>query len=85
MVLMNPQQALKKHFGYDNFRGQQLAIIEKVLAGQHNLVIMPTGMGKSLCYQIPAVLMAGEKGDSNNEAKRPLTLVISPLIALMKD
>ena len=85
MVLMNPQQALKKHFGYDNFRGQQLAIIENVLAGQHNLVIMPTGMGKSLCYQIPAVLMAGEKGDSNNEAKRPLTLVISPLIALMKD
>ena len=92
MVLMNPQQALKKHFGHDDFRGQQLTIIEKVLAGQHTLVIMPTGMGKSVCYQIPAVLLANNTASEANVAnevvesnKAPLSLVISPLIALMKD
>jgi ATP-dependent DNA helicase RecQ len=91
MVGMNPKQALKKYFGYDEFRGQQQTIIERVLSDQHCLVIMPTGMGKSLCYQIPAILHAlvhrsssNEVGNSSNPS-RPLSLVISPLIALMKD
>jgi ATP-dependent DNA helicase RecQ len=70
---MDAQTTLKERFGFDQFRGRQGQIIDHVLAGNHALVLMPTGMGKSLCYQIPALL-----GDG-------LTLVISPLIALMKD
>ncbi|MDW5288695.1 DNA helicase RecQ [Formosa sp. PL04] len=64
---------LKKHFGYDEFRAQQQDIIEYVLEGNDALVIMPTGGGKSMCFQVPALLFEG------------LTLVVSPLIALMKD
>lgn len=68
-----PRHVLRSVFGFDSFRGHQESVIETVLAGQSALLLMPTGMGKSLCYQIPARLLPG------------LTLVISPLIALMKD
>ena len=73
MVSTNLNRLLKWHFGYDEFRPGQEAIISNALAGRHSLVVMPTGGGKSLCYQLPALAMGG------------LTLVVSPLIALMKD
>lgn len=69
--------ALRHVFGFEDFRGSQRAIIDRVLAGGHAMVVMPTGMGKSLCYQVPA-LMIDRDG-------REIVLVISPLIALMKD
>ncbi|MBI4897665.1 MAG: DNA helicase RecQ [Actinobacteria bacterium] len=72
-----PQQILEEIFGYDAFRGEQREIIEHLTGGKDALVLMPTGGGKSLCYQIPAIV--------NHRAGRGVTVVVSPLIALMHD
>ena len=66
-------QALKLHFGFDKFKGNQEAIMQSLLSGRDTFVIMPTGGGKSLCYQLPALMSDGT------------AIVISPLIALMKN
>ncbi|GAK92667.1 ATP-dependent DNA helicase recQ [Nonlabens ulvanivorans] len=70
---MNKHDLLKKHFGYDSFRPLQEQIINDVLAHKDLMVVMPTGGGKSMCFQLPSLMLEG------------VTLVISPLIALMKD
>lgn len=70
---MTPKEILKNVFGYDAFRGVQREVIDEILDGKNALALMPTGQGKSLCFQIPARILPGT------------TLVLSPLIALMKD
>ena len=70
---MTPQQTLKKYFNFDDFRAGQLDIINSIISSKDTLAILPTGGGKSICFQIPGLIMAGT------------TLVISPLISLMKD
>jgi len=64
---------LKKHWNYDSFRPQQLAVIESILAGKDTLALLPTGAGKSICFQVPTIFQRG------------ICIVISPLIALMQD
>ena len=68
---MDRYQVLKHYFGYDSFRPGQESLIEGLLSGRDVLGIMPTGSGKSLCYQVPALMFSG------------ITLEISPLISLM--
>lgn len=72
-VIADPRQTLKEFFGFDGFKGNQEAVVRSILRGEDCFVIMPTGAGKSLCYQLPAVMMEGT------------AIVISPLIALMKN
>ena len=72
-LLLTPRQALKEHFGFSGFLEGQEEVIGQITAGRDGLVVMPTGGGKSLCFQVPALCFGG------------VTLVISPLIALMKD
>jgi ATP-dependent DNA helicase RecQ len=71
--LADARNALKTHFGYDEFRAGQERAVQSVLAGEDTLVVLPTGGGKSLCFQVPALMLPG------------LTVVLSPLISLMKD
>ena len=76
---MTPREALHTYFGYDDFRPLQAEIIESVLSGKDTLALMPTGGGKSICFQVPTLVIGQE-----NQDKR-LCLVITPLIALMRD
>lgn len=69
----NPLDVLKRVYGYDSFRGQQQAVVEHVVAGGDAVVLFPTGAGKSLCFQLPALCRNG------------VGIVVSPLIALMRD
>lgn len=71
--LLDPRAALKQYFGYDNFREGQCEVIEKLLLGKNLLGAFPTAFGKSICYQLPGLMLPG------------LTVIISPLISLMKD
>src|SRR5210317_591444 len=70
---VNLNEALKRYFGFNSFKGLQEDVVTSILNGRDTFVIMPTGGGKSLCYQLPAMMMEGT------------ALVVSPLIALMKN
>src|SRR5262245_50267126 len=72
-AIHDAREALRRHFGFREFLDGQEAVISAVLSGQDVMIVMPTGGGKSLCYQLPAMVMDG------------VTVVVSPLIALMKD
>ncbi len=82
-TMLTIHQILQTQFGYSEFRGSQQQVIERTLAGGHSMVLMPTGGGKSLCFQVPALVLAESSKAPN--APPPLTLVVSPLVALMKD
>src|SRR5437868_7183578 len=71
--MTDPYDILKRVFGFDHFRGVQEEVVGRIMTGQHTLAVMPTGAGKSLCYQLPAIARDGT------------ALVVSPLIALMHD
>ncbi|MBQ5582111.1 MAG: DEAD/DEAH box helicase, partial [Bacteroidales bacterium] len=70
---MSPREVLEKYWGYSSFRPMQEEIISKALDGQDVLAVLPTGGGKSVCFQVPAMMRPG------------LALVVTPLVALMKD
>jgi len=72
-MIKTPQQILQQYWGYDSFRSKQLPIIESVLSKKDTLALLPTGGGKSLCFQIPALINEG------------ICIVVSPLLALMED
>ena len=72
-IIKEPLEALKEYFGFDGFLDAQDKVVDRIIKGEDGLVVMPTGGGKSLCYQLPALCLDG------------VTLVVSPLIALMKD
>ena len=76
---MTAREALHKYFGYDDFRPLQSEIIDSVLAGKDTLALMPTGGGKSICFQVPTLVL------SQDDLNKRLCLVITPLIALMRD
>ena len=76
---MSPKEALHSYFGYDDFRPLQAEIIDSVLEGRDTLALMPTGGGKSICFQVPTLVMG------QTDENRRLCLVITPLIALMRD
>src|SRR6266849_9192772 len=72
-VMNQLDEALRRYFGFAEFRQGQREVLERILTGRHTLAVLPTGLGKSLCYQLASQLLPG------------LTLVISPLVALMQD
>lgn len=75
--MLDPASVLKRYFGYETFRPNQRQVVDAVLAGRDVLAVMPTGAGKSVCYQVPALCLAG--------GSRGPAIVVSPLISLMKD
>jgi ATP-dependent DNA helicase RecQ len=77
-------EILQQTFGHSAFRTSQKRVIDCLLAGRHAMVLMPTGMGKSLCYQVPSLVFA-QRSASGESPERGMTIVLSPLVALMKD
>jgi ATP-dependent DNA helicase RecQ len=73
VTMENARAVLRRHFGYDHFRPAQAPVVQSILAGTDTLAVLPTGAGKSVCFQVPAVVLGG------------LTVVVSPLISLMQD